>query len=269
MIDGTGLEEFAQKYPDRFFDVGIAEEHAVTFAGAIAKGGYKPVVAIYSTFLQRAYDEIIHDVCLQNLPVVLAIDRAGIVGEDGATHNGIWDIAYLRTLPNITVLAPADGEELTEMLGWAVQQRGPVAIRYPRGQAAEKVESREQTTESKTVIIALGSMVKPALDAAKILGDAKVVNAKVVKPLDSKLIDKAVRGAELVVTVEEGVLAGGFGSAVMEHLITNGATNQRIVRLGLPSEFIEHGKRDVVLAKYGLTAEGITAAIKRMDSTQR
>ncbi len=257
MIDGTGLEEFAKKLPERFFDVGIAEEHAVTFAGAMAKGGYKPIVAIYSTFLQRAYDEIIHDVCLQNLPVVFAIDRAGIVGEDGATHNGIFDIAFLRCIPNLTVMAPSDDLELEEMFEYAVKQSGPVAIRYPRGvaQTREKLERGTSNVERRIAIIAVGSMVYPAREAAQKLGDAKVVNARFIKPLDKELILNAVKGSEKIVTVEEGVLDGGFGSAIAELL------NRPVLRLGLPSQFIEHGKRDQLLEKYGLTAEGIKKSI--------
>lgn len=262
MIDGTGLEEFAKKYPGRFFDVGIAEEHAVTFAGALARGGFRPVVAIYSTFLQRAYDEIIHDVCLQNLPVVFAVDRAGLVGEDGATHNGIFDLAFLRSLPNLTVLAPADDRDLAVMMDYAVKQPGPVALRYPRGVAPVRGEIK-QKTESKTVIIALGSMVAPALEAARLLGEARVINARFVKPLDRDLIIKAVKGAKRIVTVEEGVLAGGFGSAVLE-LLSDEKINIPVQRLGLPSKFIEHGKRDEILEAYGLSAKGISDKIRAL-----
>jgi len=263
MIDGTGLEEFAKRFPERFFDVGIAEEHAVTFAGAMARGGFKPVVAVYSTFLQRAYDEIIHDVCLQNLPVVFAIDRAGIVGEDGATHNGIFDIAYLRCIPNLTVMAPGDDLELEEMLEYAIKHDGPVAIRYPRGtaQTADRKSLRVASQGSRVTIIAIGSMVYPAREAAQKLGDAKVVNARFIKPLDKDLIINAVKGAEKVVTVEEGVLEGGFGSAILELLAEKGIKTP-VIRIGLPSEFIEHGKREQMLEKYGLTAEGIYQQIR-------
>jgi 1-deoxy-D-xylulose-5-phosphate synthase len=266
MIDGTGLEEFAKKFPERFFDVGIAEEHAVTFAGAMARGGYKPIVAIYSTFLQRAYDEIIHDVCLQNLPVVFVVDRAGIVGEDGATHNGIFDMAYLRCIPNLTVMAPSDDLELEEMLEYAVKHNGPVAIRYPRGaaQTADRKSSPEPD-KAKTVIVAIGSMVHPAREAAQKLGNVKVINARFIKPLDKELIINAVKGAERIVTVEEGVLDGGFGSAVME-LLSEEKISVPVLRLGLPSEFIEHGKREQMLEKYGLTAEGIKNAVLRIGA---
>jgi 1-deoxy-D-xylulose-5-phosphate synthase len=261
MIDGTGLEEFAKKYPARFFDVGIAEEHAVTFAGALARGGRRPVVAIYATFLQRAYDEIIHDVCLQNLPVVFAIDRAGIVGEDGATHNGIFDIASLRILPNLTLLAPSDDAELAEMLAYAVKQPGPVAIRYPRGPVPPaSSKSSPAHKKANTVVLAVGSMVQPAREAAHALHNINVVNAGFIKPLDKKLIMDAVKGAERIITVEEGVLDGGFGSAIMG-LLNDENIRIPVKRLGLPSKFIEHGKREEILAAYGLSAEGIGKAI--------
>jgi 1-deoxy-D-xylulose-5-phosphate synthase len=281
MLDGTGFEEFAEKFPGRFFDVGIAEEHAVTFAGALAKGGYRPVVAIYSTFLQRAYDEIVHDVCLQNLPVVFAVDRAGIVGEDGATHNGIFDLAYLRCLPNLVIMAPKDENELQQMLYTAVNHNGPIALRYPRGSGpgaelntdpgvleigkAETVyRSKIENRKSKIAIIALGSMVYPSIEAAKSLEKegigSKVINARFVKPLDRHTITRAVEDVNLVLTVEEGVLEGGFGSAVLELLEQEGV-NVRLKRLGLPSKFIEHGKRDELLARYRLNAEQIAKEI--------
>ncbi|MDD5594584.1 MAG: 1-deoxy-D-xylulose-5-phosphate synthase, partial [Candidatus Margulisbacteria bacterium] len=247
MIDGTGLEEFARRHPDRFFDVGIAEEHAVTFAGAMARAGRRPVVAIYSTFLQRAYDEIIHDVCLQDLPVVFAIDRAGIVGEDGATHNGIFDLAFLRCLPNMVVMAPSDDSELEKMLAFAAGHNGPITIRYPRSEA---VSSGTQSSpevqlgksyiaykppvpspQSPIVVVALGSMVGPAIEAAKQSGNARVINARFVKPLDKELILKEAKAAKLIITVEEGVLEGGFGSAVME-LLAEAGVNTPVRRLG-------------------------------------
>lgn len=281
MLDGTGFEEFACKFPNRFFDVGIAEEHAVTFAGALAKGGFRPIVAIYSTFLQRAYDEIIHDVCLQNLPVVFAIDRAGIVGEDGATHNGIFDLAFLRCLPNMVVMAPKDENELQNMLSLAVSHNGPIAIRYPRGSGTGLMpdadiklleigkgevvhKARVVGHGNKVVIIAIGSMVLPSIEAAKLLeadGVAvKVINARFVKPIDKHLILRSIEEAKLVVTIEEGVLDGGFGSAILE-LFNQEGINIPVKRLGLPSKFIEHGKREDILAKYGLTAEQIAKNI--------
>ena len=267
MLDGTGLEDFAAKYPERFFDVGIAEEHAVTFAAGLAISGFKPVVAVYSTFLQRSYDQIIHDVCLQNLPVVFCLDRAGVVGEDGPTHHGVFDIAFLRSIPNMTVMAPADGEELSEMLSMAVKHNGPVAIRYPRGAVPSPQPPAPHTSHPAphTVIIAIGSMVGPSFEAAALLEkdgiSARVINAKYVKPLDEKLILEAVKGAEKIVTVEEGVLEGGFGSAVLELLNDNGI-NTPVKRLGLPDKFIEQGKRDKLLDIYGLTAEKIAAALR-------
>jgi 1-deoxy-D-xylulose-5-phosphate synthase len=282
MLDGTGLEVFAKNFPTRSFDVGIAEEHAVTFAGGLAKGGIKPVVAIYSTFLQRAYDEIIHDVCLQNLPVTFAIDRAGIVGEDGATHNGIFDIAFLRSMPNMVVMAPKDENELQHMLFTAVNHNGPVSIRYPRSQGrgvgldanfkkleigkAEVVYKSQVASHQlsvNTVVFAFGSMVYPAIEAAK-LAEGKginsiVVNSRFAKPLDEELILKLAKSAEKIVTIEEGVLEGGFGSAVAELLLDNGI-NKPIKRIGLPSKFIEHGKRSEILDMYGLTAEKIASS---------
>jgi len=282
MIDGTGLEEFALNFPDRFFDVGIAEEHATTFAGALARGGLRPFLAVYSTFLQRAFDEIIHDVCLQDLPVVFAVDRAGIVGEDGATHNGIFDIAYLRCIPNMVVMAPKDENEFQQMLYTASLHNGPIAVRYPRGcgpgteleKEFRKIEigsgeivykSKTHAPKYRTAIFALGSMVYPAIEAARKLEkdgiSSVVVNARFVKPLDRNLILEAIESANLMVTVEEGVLEGGFGSAVLELL---SAENIAIpaLRIGLPGEFIEHGKREQIMEKYGLTPDAICRRIK-------
>jgi len=280
MLDGTGLEGFAKAHPERMFDVGIAEEHAVTFSAGLAKAGFRPVVAIYSTFLQRAYDEIVHDVCLQKLPVVFAIDRAGIVGEDGATHNGIFDIAYMRHIPNMTLMAPKDENELQHMFYTAVDHDGPVAVRYPRGQGSgTKMDSeliklpigkgeivyssRIQNSRSKQVIFALGSMVHQSIEAAK-LAEAKgissiVVNTRFVKPLDEELIIRLAKGSDKVVTVEEGVLEGGFGSAVAE-LLDDSDVQKPVKRIGLPSKFIEHGTRNQILDLYGLTAEKIASA---------
>jgi 1-deoxy-D-xylulose-5-phosphate synthase len=280
MLDGTGLEEFARIHPEKLFDVGIAEEHAVTFSAGLARSGLKPVVAIYSTFLQRAYDEIVHDVCLQNLPVVFAIDRAGIVGEDGATHNGIFDIAFMRHMPNIVFMAPKDGNELQNMLYTALHHSGPVAFRYPRGAAigasmdgmlkelpigkAEIVyTSKIQNPIVKQVIFALGSMVYPAVEAAKLAEtkgiNSTVVNARFVKPLDAELIIQLAKGSDKIVTVEEGVLEGGFGSAVAE-LLADRDIEKPIKRIGLPSKFIEHGTRAQILDIYGLTAEKIASS---------
>lgn len=277
MIDGTGLEEFAKKFPRRFFDVGIAEEHAVEFAAGLATSGFRPVVAIYSTFLQRAYDQIIHDVCLQNLPVVFCLDRGGIVGEDGPTHQGLFDLAYLRSIPNMTLMAPKDENELQHMLCTAINYNGPIAIRYPRGSGSgAKLEdkfrkmgigkgetifkSEIRGAKSEQCIVAIGSMVYPSIEAARLLEKdgiaATVVNARFVKPLDKDLILKAVKSAGKVVTVEEGALEGGFGSAILE-LLAEEKINIPVQRVGLPSKFIEQGKRSELLEIYGLTAKGI------------
>ncbi len=280
MLDGTGLDEFYRAYPNRLFDVGIAEEHAVTFSAGLAKAGFKPVVAVYSTFLQRAYDEILHDVCLQNLPVVFAIDRAGIVGEDGATHNGIFDIAYLRHIPDLTLMAPKDENELQHMLAAAIDHNGPIAIRYPRGQGIgigldagfKKIEigkaeivytSHLSSPTSHLLIIAIGSMVYPAIEAAKLSEkngiSSTVVNARFAKPLDNELIIKLTKESDKVVTVEEGVLDGGFGSAITE-LLSDQGLEKPVKRIGLPSQFIEHGKRAQILDIYGLTPGKIASA---------
>ena len=281
MLDGTGLEEFAKKFPKRFFDVGIAEEHAVEFSAGLAVSGFKPVVAIYSTFMQRAYDQIIHDVCLQNLPVVFCLDRAGVVGEDGPTHHGVFDLAYLRHVPNMVVMAPKDENELQYMLNTAVKHNGPIAIRYPRGSGpgvkldadlkslvvgkGEVVfKSQIPNPKSKQCIISIGSMVYPSIAAAKQLVKAgvsvTVINARFVKPLDEELILNSVKAADRVITVEEGVLDGGFGSAVLELLAEKGI-NIPVKRLGLPAKFIEQGKRAELLDIYGLTPQKIHQSI--------
>lgn len=275
MPEGTGLQALAEAAPSQFFDVGIAEQHAVTLAAGLACGGMKPVVAIYSTFLQRAYDQVIHDVCIQNLPVAFAIDRAGLVGDDGPTHHGLHDLAYLRTVPNMIVMAPKDENELRHMLKTAVEWSGPAAVRYPRGNGygvplderlatleigrAEILESGEDVA-----LIALGSMVAPAVEAARLLAqdgvDAAVVNARFCKPLDADCILSLAAKTGRVVTVEEHALAGGFGSAVLECLETAGLTNVRVKRLGVPDRIIHHASPAAQLAACGLTAEGIRRA---------
>ena len=277
MPTGTGLKKFAEKFPRRFFDVGIAEEHAVTLAAGMAAGGLKPVVAIYSTFIQRAYDQILHDVCLQNLPVVLCLDRAGLVGEDGATHHGAFDLAYLRTIPNINILAPKDENELRQMIFAALHKDFPVAIRYPRGAGLGveiktepeeiswgKAEVVEQNPLSEIVIFAVGTMVKTSLDAAKLLRDKNifvdVINARFVKPFDKELIKKSARAAKLLVTCEEGILNGGFGSAVAEFLADEKISTP-LLRLGIKDKFIEQGTRTELLDICGLTAEKISKRI--------
>jgi 1-deoxy-D-xylulose-5-phosphate synthase len=277
MSEGTGLDKFAEKYPDRFFDVGIAESHGVTFACGLAVEGLHPVAAIYSTFTQRAYDQVVHDLCLQNLPVTLALDRAGLVGEDGPTHHGAFDIAYLRHVPNMVVMAPKDENELQHMIKTAVEHQGPTAVRYPRGtgygvpmdQELKKLEigKAELLMDGNDVaIIAIGSMVYPSLAAAKRLATdgitAAVVNARFVKPLDAELILALAKKTCRVVTAEEHALLGGFGSAVLECLDASLMTGVKTLRIGLPDAYIEHGAQKVLRQKYGLDADGIYAKIR-------
>jgi len=281
MPEGTGLSCFQQAYPDRFFDVGIAEGHAVGVAAGLAHAGLKPFVAIYSTFLQRAYDQIVEELCLQNLGAVLCCDRAGVVGEDGPTHHGVFDISYLRAMPNMTVMAPADKEDFEAMLGFAAWWGGPVAIRYPRDTASLRpsslplAEIRVGKGEvwwkgADVAIIAVGSMAVPAYEAAQVLQaekiQATVVNARFVKPLDETLIKELYRQCRAFVIVEEGVLHGGFGSAVLEALNTDGLLTQhpKPVRcLGLPNSFITFDKRKALLDRYGLNALSIAEAAKQ------
>lgn len=277
MPDGTGLVPFSKAYPDRFFDVGIAEQHALTFAAGLAAQGYHPVVAIYSTFYQRAYDQIIHDVCLQNLPVTMAVDRGGLVGEDGATHHGAFDLSYLRVIPNLVIMAPGDEEELRRMLVTAVQTPAPVAVRYPRAaiegvpQSAEpeplSIGRGEVRREGKDLtIVAIGSMVREAVTAAEKLAaqgvDAAVINARFVKPLDKELIRTWAEKTRRVVTLEENTLAGGFGSGVVEMLVDSGLEHVSVLRLGLPDRFVSHGTRKELLEEIGLNGEGIAASIQ-------
>ncbi len=271
MPEGTGLNRFAQRFPERFLDVGIAEQHAVTFAAGLAIEGFKPVVAIYSTFLQRAFDQIIHDVCLSNLPVVFCIDRGGLVGEDGQTHHGHFDVTYLRSLPNMTYMAPKDENELRHMLFTALQHPGPTAIRYPRGRGLGvsldpeyrvlPIGEAEVVREGNDLmIIALGTMVRPSLEAAEILDreglSSCVVNCRFVKPLDPKLADHA-RSIGKVIVVEENIKQGGLSSAVLELFNDNDLTNVCVKRIGLPDQFVEHGPVEVLRAKYGLDRDGI------------
>jgi len=271
MTSGTGLDKFNQRFPDRFFDVGIAEQHAVTFAAGLASQGFKPVVAIYSTFLQRAYDQIVHDVCLQKLPVVFCIDRAGLVGEDGPTHHGVFDLSYLRHIPNLTLMAPKDENELGHMLKTALSLDSPVAIRYPRGQGTgveianpyhtiEVGKSEVLTNGDKLAILAVGTMVDEALKAAKELKKKKVnvsvVNVRFIKPLDSSLILSLAKNTRNILTVEENALDGGFGSAVLELLEKNNIKSN-VKRLGIPDRFIEHGSMGILKEKIGLTWKNI------------
>lgn len=277
MPDGTGLQEFATEFPDRFFDVGITEPHAVTFAAGLAKAGLIPVVAVYSTFLQRAYDQLIHDVALQKLPVIFCVDRAGLVGKDGPTHHGVFDVSYTRSLPGFIVMAPKDGTELKEMLEKAVEWGKPVVIRYPRASGERIVADSscvpvtvgraEVLREGKNaVILALGSMTNTALRTAEILSkkkiEVKVVNARFIKPLDTELLEEiALYGCKIFI-LEECVSAGGFASAVLEFFQRENLVNVKVKCLGLPDEFIEHGAREELLRKYHLTPDEAAQTIE-------
>jgi 1-deoxy-D-xylulose-5-phosphate synthase len=272
MCEGSGLTEFAKNYPERYFDVGIAEQHALTFAAGLACDGYKPVVAIYSTFLQRAYDQLIHDIAIQNLPVMLAIDRGGLVGADGATHAGSFDLSYLRCIPNMTVMAPADENECRQMLYTAYQLNTPTAVRYPRGTGPGVATNPEmcalaigkgelRRAGKRVAILSFGAMLAPALAAAYQL-DATVVNMRFVKPLDVELLLRMAREHELLVTVEENTVKGGAGSAVAECLLQNDITVP-LLQLGLPDRFIEQGEHAGLLADCGLDSNGLLASIKK------
>jgi 1-deoxy-D-xylulose-5-phosphate synthase len=275
MPQGTGLDAFAAEFPDRFFDVGIAEQHGITFAAGFAAEGFIPVVAIYSTFMQRAYDQILHDVCLQKLPVVLAMDRGGIVGSDGPTHHGLFDFSYLRHIPNLVVMAPKDENELQHMLKTAVNCGRPVSLRYPRGNGwggnldlemkELPIGKAEVLRRGKDmVILAIGVTVRPALEAASRLQnqgiEAAVINARFVKPLDEELFCSLAAEGRPLITVEENALQGGFGSAVLELFEEKGFTNIAVKRLGIPDVFVEHGAQDDLRHKYGIDAEGIFQA---------
>ena len=277
MLEGTGLVKFNQEIPDRCFDVGIAEQHAVTFAGGLATQGMKPVAAIYSTFLQRAYDQVVHDICLMDLPVTFAIDRAGIVGADGPTHHGLYDVAYLRALPNMVVMAPKDENELQHMLYTAINTPHPTALRYPRGSGygvplddqfemleIGKAEMLQQGRDC--CILALGNMVIPALKAAQQLANegisTSVVNARFVKPLDEALIASLASEMPTLVTIEEAALMGGFGSAVIELLEARGLRDCKVLRIGVPDRIIPHGNPKLLHAKYGLDSDGIYQRVR-------
>ncbi len=276
MPEGTGLKAFSEAFPERSFDVGIAEQHAVTFSAGMATEGFRPVVAIYSTFLQRAYDQLIHDVCLEAHPVVFAMDRGGIVGEDGPTHQGLFDLSYLRSLPNMVVMAPKDENELRHMLKTALDHPGPIALRYPRG-CGVGVPTEDEfrvlpigkaevlATGTDVVILGIGVTVMAALEAKKLLEDehisATVVNSRFVKPLDRELITSLARKIPRIVTVEENVIQGGFGSAVLECLSDEGITGNQVLRLGIDDAFVEHGSQKILRAKYGIDAAGIAKAV--------
>ena len=272
MCEGSGLNAFAERFPDRYFDVGIAEQHAVTLAAGMACEGKKPVVAIYSTFLQRAYDQLIHDVALQNLPVLFAIDRAGLVGADGATHAGSFDLSYLRCIPNMMIMTPSDENECRQMLTTGYHHNGPAAVRYPRGcgngtaiepQLDSLPVCKAQTcrTGQKTAILAFGTLLHAALDAAEQV-DATVVNMRFVKPLDTAILDEIAANHELIITIEENAVMGGAGSAVNEYYQQQGLkTNLRM--MGLPDHFIDHGDHGQMLSACGLDASGIIDSINR------
>lgn len=272
MPEGTGLDAFRDKFPSRYFDVGIAEEHAATFAAGLAAGGVKPVVALYSTFAQRCYDQILHDICLQKLPVVFALDRAGLVGEDGPTHHGVFDLSFLRDIPNLILAAPADENEMQHMLKTAFDAKAPFVLRYPRGTGfGVKLDDEPQDLPigkgvwlkkgKDATILAIGNRVHPALAAAEALKkhkiDCGVVNMRFVKPLDTQIIDEALKVSKHLVTVEDNMLAGGFGSAVAEYLADKQA-NFKLLRLGIGDEFVEHGKVANLFDKLGLNAGQMT-----------
>jgi 1-deoxy-D-xylulose-5-phosphate synthase len=277
MPDGTGLARFAKEFPERFFDVGIAEQHGVTFAAGLAAEGLKPVFAVYSSFLQRGYDQLLHDVCLQNLPVLFAIDRAGVVGSDGPTHHGVFDLSYLRLIPGLTVMAPKDENELQHMLYSALQYKLPVAIRYPRGsgvgvpldQALQAIPygcaEVVRKGGSPVSIIAAGNMTHKSILAAEILiqagVDVTVVNARFIKPLDKGVILPLAMNGKIF-TVEDNVLSGGFGSAVLELLEEEGLSVDSLVRIGYPDRFIEQGEQAELYAGYGLTPSDIADRVK-------
>ncbi len=279
MCEGTGLEKFRREFPERLYDVGIAEQLAVTFAAGLAIEGFKPIVAIYSTFLQRSYDQILHDVCLQKLPVVFAIDRAGIVGEDGATHHGLFDLSYLRNLPYLIVMAPQDENELRHMLKTAIGCGSPAAIRYPRGKGVGAPLDEKLLTlpigrgevlhhGSDMAMIAVGATVHPALAAARKLADeginVKVINARFIKPLDTELLLSTAAAISKILTIEENVLDGGFGSAVLELFAQNGVTGVTVTRLGIRDEFVQHATQAQLRSQHGLDEEGIFRTAKEI-----
>ena len=275
MADGTGLKRFRNKFPDRFFDVGISEEHAVTFAAGLAEGGMRPVFAVYSTFLQRAYDQIIEDVCLQNLPVVLAIDRAGLVGSDGETHQGIFDLSYLSSMPNMHIMAPKNKWELSDMLKFAVNFDGPIAIRYPRGEAyaglvdwrapIEMGKAEPIFEEGGVLLLAVGSMVKTAVMVRELLASegipCSITNARFVKPIDEEYILGEADKHTLIVTMEENVLSGGFGEKVRS-LLGNNRCDTRIMNIAIPDQFVTHGSPEALMSMLGIDEKSIAQKIK-------
>ena len=275
MPDGTGLKRFHNVYPDRFFDVGIAEQHAVTFAAGLAVGGLIPIVAVYSSFLQRAYDQVLHDVCIQNLPVVFAIDRAGLVGSDGETHQGIFDLSYLSSIPNMTVMAPKNKWELSDMMKFAVGFCAPIAVRYPRGEAYDGLsdnrtaivygKSEMIAQGSKVALFAIGSMVKTAVIVKEILAesgiDATLVNARFAKPIDTDMIDSLSQNHDLIVTMEENVASGGLGDKVIEYVNEN-KLKVDVLQIAVPDEYVEHGNVEMLKKEIGIDAESVANRIK-------
>jgi 1-deoxy-D-xylulose-5-phosphate synthase len=284
MPEGTGLKAFGQKFPGRFIDVGIAEEHAICMAGGLACEGIKPVAAIYSTFLQRAFDQIIHDVCLQKLPVVFALDRGGLVGDDGETHQGVYDLSYLRCIPNMVVMAPSDENELRNMLYTATEHNGPIALRYPRGNGEgvtiepgfKKLEigKGQLLEEGKDyALLAIGRMVGVAKTVRAQLKkeglEGTIANMRFVKPLDEKLLVSIARQNKILLTLEENVMAGGFGSAVMEALQKNGISDCVVKQIGIPDQFIEHGKPQLQREHCGLEPHQIAAEVKKLIASHK
>lgn len=276
MPDGTGLAKFAERFPDRFFDVGIAEQHAVTFAAGLAADGFRPVCAIYSTFLQRAYDQIVHDVCLQNLPVVFCLDRAGLVGDDGATHHGAMDIAYMRSIPGMSIMAPCDTAELRLMMHYALTEHvGPITIRYPRGTTdlldanplpIRLGQSNTLMNGGVVTILTAGPMAVNALEAARILRDVhkvdcNVINMRWIKPLDTSILQQLAERTKFLITMEDGVITGGFGSAIMEALADLGVSNVTVKRIGLPDHYVEHGPIPKLQELCGMDSASVVAHV--------
>ena len=271
MTDGTGLKRFHNMFPERFFDVGIAEQHAVTFAAGLAAAGLKPVFAVYSSFLQRAYDQILHDVCIQNLPVVFAIDRAGLVGSDGETHQGIFDLSYLSSIPNMTVMAPKNKWELSDMIKFAVSFNGPIAVRYPRGEAYDELKEYRMPVcygksewifhESGIVLFALGSMVKTAVEVRRQLKEqgysCSLINARFAKPLDTEMLLEVMSDHKLIVTMEENVINGGFGEHITEFYNQSETDEIHILNIAIPDEYVEHGNLEILRKEVGLDPDTI------------
>lgn len=274
MPDGTGLKRFRNRYPERFFDVGIAEEHAVTFAAGLAAGGLKPIVAIYSSFLQRAYDQILHDVCIQNLPVVFAIDRAGLVGSDGETHQGIFDLSYLSSIPNMHIMAPKNKWELSDMIKFAIGFGAPIAVRYPRGEAYDELkEFREPIVygrsevlyeEEDIALLAVGSMVKVAVEVRRQLKEkgysCSLINARFVKPIDEEMLGQVCKDHKLLVTMEENVLSGGYGEKVRDYTDSL-KTRAQVLNIAIPDEYVEHGNVDLLKQEIGIDADSVVKKV--------